>query len=211
MTDNTDAEPTAEEVQAADEFAADLHKAAVCPGCGKVHEHNMNPRLTAVLDKVEALDEERKNLLTDRLLLTIAEGLKETAKMPAPPEVMMAVTVLANLTNLAGYTLGSVAVGHEDWTRTGDKVVNALLTEYLTLIDESQIHEDDLPEGTAVRLKNGIATAEDYDAIRALLKEKTGEDPGEITADSDLLKVVGGEGAEDENDHYVAPPDMRYL
>lgn len=180
----------------------------VCPKCGKVHDRR-NPRLAAALEKVDGFDAERQSLLLDRILMSLAQGVQATAQREeTPPRVLADLAVLTNLVNLAGYTALALSEAHEDWTRTGDRSVNELFTEYLTMVADAQIRAEDLPEGSAQRLSDGTATEADYAAVRSLIEEKTGSDPGDI---SQTNVRVHGDTPDDDTDHYVPPPDLRYL
>jgi len=179
-----------------------------CPNCGKVHEGDRSPEMEALIARVDELDAERKLVLLDKALMVIREGLIELGQRSTDGYQTEGLYTLLNLTTLAGYTAAGVSVDL-DFSVTGDKRVDTLLADYLeeleSQIDNSRINADDLPDGVVDRLKAGTATPEDFEAVREVVKERIGADPGDLTHDP-RLKPPDNVG-----DHYVEPPDLRYL
>lgn len=156
--------------------------AEVCEGCGKVHDlTGVEKELNLIINRVQALDEERKALLVAGLLSQIERLLEKAADANAAGKsVLPYVSSIQTCVQLAGAAHAESMFAHEDWTRTGDSEVDGVWQSWTKLMGSMTMSALDLPADVAARLAEGKATPEDYAMIKTFVAEQTGRDPGDL-------------------------------
>lgn len=167
--------------------------------------------------KIDALDDERRSLLCDDLLVranvSLSRAIQGFMQQTADPsEVLSDMALAASLVQLVGLTNQTTRDGHEDWQSTGDKRVDEIrhaFGEMLAAANAAQnghvvkIDGDTLPRETVERFEAGNPTEDDLRLLREAVQEQTGQ---EIPEDAEVTNVKReGKRADDDG-----KPDQGY-
>lgn len=138
-----------------------------------------------LLTKIKDLDPELRMLLLYGILQNTARNLGVVADGRLSALQTVVLTTVRNCLELGNHVLHAEIDSHEDWTRTGDRRVDAIWDEWVELLDSLRLTPDDLPPEVAERISKNEATEDDLRLVQDLMAKKTGVpadalDPNEI-------------------------------